>query len=150
MTLKETSVPLLEEYRPNVEARHTPCANTGCWWWTGWVDDNGYGRVSVRKHWRTAHRVSYELAKGPIPEGLTLDHLCRNRSCINPDHLEPVTHVENVLRGMSPAAQHARQQLCSKGHDDWRTASRTNGKQYRRCRTCAREWNRNQYRRAHG
>ena len=63
-----------------------------------------------------AHRVSYQLVVGEIPEGLTLDHLCRNPSCVNPDHLEPVTTKENILRGVSKIAQQARQTHCKRGH----------------------------------
>ncbi len=71
---------------------------TGCWHWTGAKTDKGYGRfyLNGNKH---AHRISYELLIGPIPNGLVIDHLCRNPSCVNPAHLEPVTHVENVKRG---------------------------------------------------
>lgn len=64
-----------------------------CWEWTG-QKDSGYGRYSGRP----AHRVTYEVLVGPIPDGLTLDHLCRNKGCVNPDHLEPVTSSENTRR----------------------------------------------------
>ena len=71
-----------------------------CWIWTGCRIRHGYGRISGpgRKP-LLAHRVAYELTYGPIPDGLELDHLCRNPSCVRPDHLEPVTHLENVRRG---------------------------------------------------
>lgn len=79
---------------------------TDCWLWMGSLDGHGYGqiqtgRVSVNGHHAPdkAHRVSYELHVGPIPEGLQLDHLCRNPSCVNPKHLEPVTNQENTQRG---------------------------------------------------
>jgi hypothetical protein len=68
-----------------------------CWRWTA-CTSNGYGRFSVKRQPVLAHRFAYELLVGPIPEGLELDHLCRNRWCVNPDHLEPVTHDENVRR----------------------------------------------------
>lgn len=93
---------------------------SGCWRWLGYVDPNGYGRKNLRKHegggYVYAHRWSYEQMVGPIPEGLTIDHLCRNRGCVNPEHLEPVTRGENVLRGEGPAAQAARKTHCPKGH----------------------------------
>lgn len=72
---------------------------TGCWLWTGGTR-GGYGRLKLTDYGTMeAHRASYELHKGKIPEGMQLDHLCRNRSCINPDHLEPVTLQENIRRG---------------------------------------------------
>ncbi len=75
----------------------------GCWNWR-WLDSWGYGKVAWQladsRRWWMAHRASYELLVGPIPTGLSLDHLCRNRSCINPQHLEPVTIAENNRRAM--------------------------------------------------
>lgn len=71
-----------------------------CWEWLGHRDRNGYGCFSQTRalRWR-AHRLSYQLLVGPIPNGLVIDHLCRNTGCVNPDHLEPVTQLENVRRG---------------------------------------------------
>jgi len=77
----------------------------GCWLWTGFINRYGYGVLTAlprkpgRARARAAHRVSYEWFVGPIPAGLTIDHLCRVRRCINPDHLEPVTNAENLRRG---------------------------------------------------
>jgi hypothetical protein len=71
----------------------------GCWEWTGSVDHYGYGYVSYMTRKLKAHRVAYELFKQEIPQGLVIDHLCRNRKCVNPEHLEPVTIGENVSRG---------------------------------------------------
>jgi hypothetical protein len=70
-----------------------------CWLWTGCVGDGGYGQVTIAQRRHKAHRAVYELLVGPIPEGLDLDHLCRVRRCVNPDHLEPVTRSENLRRG---------------------------------------------------
>lgn len=87
-----------------------------CWEWRGWTTGNGYGRFRVTGGRVLAHRYSYELLVGPIPVGMEIDHLCRNPSCVNPAHLEPVTHRENLLRGTSPAAGYARQTHCKRGH----------------------------------
>lgn len=70
-----------------------------CWKWTAAKNNDGYGYFSARGYSARAHRWSFELANGPIPQGLVLDHLCRNRSCVRPDHLELVTVQENVVRG---------------------------------------------------
>lgn len=72
-----------------------------CWNWTGYRNRGGYGRYMHQKRMQLAHRVSYELLVGPVPDGLVIDHLCRNPSCVNPDHLEPVTNAENIRRGLA-------------------------------------------------
>lgn len=120
----------------------------GCWEWTGCItkgERGGYGRISIgNRKLALAHRVAYELYVGPIPEGLTLDHLCRVRHCVNPTHLEPVTQRENCLRGESRAARHARQTHCVHGHplsgDNLYTYP--NGRRKRACLTCIRRWRR--------
>lgn len=113
----------------------------GCWRWTGYLLPNGYGLIGRRqiKGSRLAHRWFYELLIGPIPEGLQLDHLCRNRSCVNPAHLEPVTHKVNGLRGVGPPALNARKTHCIHGHlfDAENTHLAPDGT--RRCRACAHE-----------
>lgn len=80
-------------------------AATGCWTWTGSKTLQGYGQMRVDGKRLYTHRISYELHVGPIPEGLDLDHLCRNRACCNPAHLEPVTHLVNVRRGTGPVSR---------------------------------------------
>lgn len=72
-----------------------------CWLWLGSLNNAGYGKLTVRRVNLYAHRFAHECLVGPVPEGLELDHLCRVRRCVNPDHLEPVTRSENVRRGDS-------------------------------------------------
>lgn len=87
----------------------------GCWVWTLPLRI-GYGRFHFRTHLVSAHRFSYELLHGKVDNNLTLDHLCRNRACVNPAHLEPVTMRTNALRGVGPTAINARKTHCKRGH----------------------------------
>lgn len=108
---------------------------SGCWNWTRTQSNLGYGYFyAIRGGGLLAHRVSWEYHVGPVPYGMSLDHLCRNPSCVRPDHLEPVTHRENVLRGVSFAAKHAKKTACPEGHPY--DALDTKGR--RMCRPCAR------------
>lgn len=90
--------------------------NTGCWLWTGALNADGYGWFRIDGSSRGAHRVGYELTHGELAPGVVLDHLCRVRNCVNPDHLEPVTDRINILRGESPQAINARKTHCPEGH----------------------------------
>lgn len=106
----------------------------GCWLWTGHQNELGYGRVYVSgAGQRMVHRVVYELLVGPIPDGLEPDHLCRVPACSNPDHLEPVTHAENIRRGM------ALRTSCPHGHAYTQENTYTNSRGHRFCRRCNRE-----------
>lgn len=92
---------------------------TGCHEWTAYRGHGGYGRFYLDGPAVMAHRWSYEYHVGPIPEGLVLDHLCRNPPCVNPEHLEPVTYAENTRRGIGPLvkkAQAASRTHCAEGH----------------------------------
>jgi hypothetical protein len=102
----------------------------GCWQWLGNVDRLGYGRCLVRGRTTLVHRVVYELIVGPIPQGREIDHTCRKRSCVNPGHLDPVSHSENVIRGNRARGPQA---MCRRGHPLDYFHAKT-GK--RGCRTC--------------
>ncbi len=111
----------------------------GCWLWMGFVDKAGYGRLRLGGRdvpVGYAHRISYELNVGPIPNGLVIDHLCRVRKCCNPAHLEVVTTRENVLRGESASVKIARSGRCKRGHDLTVPDAWVGRK--RRCRLCNR------------
>ncbi len=107
---------------------------TGCWIWQRSCH-RGYGQLWANGTMNRAHRIAYELVKGPIPKSLTIDHLCRNRACINPDHLEAVTMRKNVLRGNGPTAINARKTHCKRGHP-FDAANTRMSKLGRNCRAC--------------
>lgn len=112
-------------------------APNGCWLWTAALDDGGYGVFGVTSSCtRKAHRFAYENLVGPIPAGLQLDHLCRVRNCVNPDHLEPVTPRVNVLRGVGPTAKNAAKTHCIHGHPFDAKNTYTDPRGRRDCRKC--------------
>lgn len=91
---------------------YIPEPNSGCWLWIGSErESGGYGFIVRNGRSTAAHRVSYEMAKGPIPEGLVIDHLCRVHCCVNPDHLEAVTQLVNVRRGLHGVGPRDRSEL---------------------------------------
>ena len=116
------------------ETKYTPEPNTGCWLWDGAINSSGYGHIGQGGKYAPvlqAHRVSWAMYNGPIPSDLEIDHKCRVRSCVNPRHLELVTHTENVRRGLSRSSP----LVCRNGHP------RTNDNTYlykgwRHCKVC--------------
>jgi len=114
---------------------------TGCWVYDGHIAVNGYGKTDGK----LVHRLVYEALVGPIPEGLQLDHLCRNRACYNPAHLEPVTDSENKLRSPLMGRANASKTHCAGGHpyDETNTYHTPSGQ--RQCRTCVRAAGRRYY-----
>jgi hypothetical protein len=120
-----------------------------CWLWTGYLL-RGYGRFWFRGKIYLAHRWSYERFVEPIPNGLSLDHLCRVTNCVNPAHLEPVTHRENCLRGVSPVAAHAKKTHCPRGHEYDGVRTYRGSGEHRFCYTCKRAQQRANDRRIKG
>lgn len=114
---------------------------TKCWEWKGTKRD-GYGVFMFKHKSFIAHRASYEIYNGCIPDGLQIDYLCRNRSCVNPTHLQAVTQKTNVLRGIGLSAENARKMICKHGHpftDDNTRYAIENGRLRRYCKTCVRQ-----------
>ncbi len=112
INLRNRGIPTAERFWMKVDKRGI----NECWPWLAHTTSNGYGRFKLNNRLILAHRMAYEMYKGPIPESLTLDHLCRNRICVNPAHLEPVTLKDNNLRGFSFAAQNAKKTHCAHDH----------------------------------
>ncbi|GAC70794.1 hypothetical protein GS4_41_00410 [Gordonia soli NBRC 108243] len=121
---------------PALMAEKIAVLPTGCWQWTGAIQSKGYGSFQFRGRTRSTHRLAYELLVAPIPAGLQIDHLCRNRACCNPAHLEPVTAGENHRR-----APHTQVTRCPAGHpyagDNLIVKHRPGRGVNRNCRTCA-------------
>lgn len=119
-----------------------PEPNTGCWLWAGSSRGLGYGGFRFRGRIVFAHRVMYEELIGPVGAGLDLDHLCRQRMCVSPAHLEPVSRRENVMRGLGLAAANARKVACHHGHPytvENTYFDTTGGRECRRCRQASRD-----------
>jgi len=140
-----SSPSIVDRFWAKVEKSATPGA---CWNWLGSVNNQGYGSIRIKPKPASptlVHRYAYELLVGPIPEGMELDHRCRNRGCVNPAHLEVVTRSENCSRGDSGLAwalHQRRKTHCPQGHpyDLFNTYYDKNGG--RQCRICRREWHR--------
>ena len=133
--------PTTESLRENILANCSPEPNSGCWLWLLNTATGGYGRITAgRRSQSLVHRVSYEVFKGPIPEGLTIDHLCKVKSCVNPGHLEAVTQRENWLRTTACQTNSERFKLithCPQGHEYTPENTRMDG-DARKCITCLR------------
>jgi hypothetical protein len=140
LPVPESAIPVLAERT----LRRVEVSGEGCWLWPGYVSRKGYGMLRMtmsdgERRWFQVHRVAYTACVGPIPEGLTLDHLCRVRRCCNPDHLEPVTFTANTLRGSGPTAVNARKTHCIRGHL-FGPPGPEGANNRRRCLKCKRIW----------
>lgn len=133
---------MLDRFAPKIAL-----TDSGCIEWLAGTNGVGYGQLRVQidgtnRHYY-AHRWSYEYHVGPIPDGMHIDHLCRNTRCVNPDHLEPVTPRVNNLRGASSPAANRRKTHCHKGHElSGSNLYITPSSGYRHCRECARQHDR--------
>ena len=111
----------------------------GCWNWIAVIGSNGYGRFWFNRKLWLAHRIAFLLAGKEIPNGLVMDHTCRNRRCVNPDHLRTITSKENTLIGEGITARRLRSPTCAKGHiwdkETTRINSKTGGRQCEICRS---------------
>jgi len=113
-----------------------------CLLYAGSINTDGYGIIlSGGKQYRV-HRVMYENYTGKNIDGLYSDHLCRVRSCINPDHIEPVDNVTNIMRGEAPSAKNARKTHCNKGHDLTSDNIHVRNNGWRICKACHADWQR--------
>lgn len=130
---------IIEDAPENLSGRHSACPPTGCWGHRNKPSPNGYRKARVGGRNDRLHRLVYECLRGPIPKWLQLDHLCRNRGCCNPDHLEPVTGRVNNLRGECFTAANAAKTHCPKGHPYAGANLYVNPKGGRVCRECVRE-----------
>src|ERR1039458_3434543 len=123
-----------------------------CWEWLGGLDKDGYGQMTIRCHGKQvcfrAHRLSLLIHQRPLEMGSQIDHLCRNKRCVRPDHLEVVTSKENNARSNSPSALNAKKTHCLRGHEFNATNSRIDKRGYRRCKLCECELRKKPERRA--
>lgn len=137
--VRKINYPKTRRTRPAIDRFMDRVDQSGdCWEWTGRKFWDGYGIFYVGRTTVRAHRWSYEHFVGPIPDGLVIDHLCRNRACVKPDHLEAVTNRENLMRGEGPSAVAARATRCVNGHPFDEKNTRVSPDGSRVCRTCHR------------
>lgn len=148
--VKRPTRPPMERFLASVVAGSAPAERPGlgpCHLWTGRRTSTGYGSFSIRKEQFLAHRWIYAQTVGAVPDGLVLDHLCRVRHCINPQHLEPVTNEENLRRGAGYGLQNGMRSTCINGHEYTPDNTYTAPDGGIRCRKCQRNSDRGRSRR---
>jgi hypothetical protein len=128
---KENGGPFRRTLKDRLFAKVQADDETGCWNWIGAKAGDGYGKIKIGSAYVPSHRAMFELLAGPIPAGLVIDHLCRNTACCNPGHLEPVTHLENMRRGIR-----AGRPECINGHPFTPENSYFPPNGRRQCRAC--------------
>lgn len=141
-----------QKYKACCEKMNEKWHTSPCLDYTGCLDGLGYGRLTVKGVQFKAHILAVFLSGRKVPTDMVTDHLCRNTSCINPEHLEVVTLIENVMRGDSFAGKNSRKTHCAKGHplNHVYLNSRGSGRPTSRgCKICSREYTRNRYRHIH-
>ena len=120
-----------------------------CWLWKSALAPNGYGKFSINNYPCSAHRISFEICKGIIPEELVIDHICRNRSCVNPSHLRAVTYrINNIENSDSVAAKNINKTHCAQGHEYSKDNTKIRKSKARECRICIKTWKQNHTKRA--
>lgn len=124
----------MEKYQDKVNK--TP----DCHIWIGSINPYGYGIIFINGKHKQAHRIAFEARYGIIPKGMVINHLCRVRNCVNPDHLEIATHKTNILSGLSPSAINSLKTHCSNGHEFTEENTKITSRGWRECRACV--WNR--------
>jgi len=138
ITAQQAKESLLKRFADSI----FPEPNTGCWLWGGSIAGRGYGTLTTKKKHIYAHRLSYTMYKGAIPEGLTIDHMCNNTYCVNPDHLQVLSLRENVLKNKSGPSENARKTHCKYGHPFSGENLLIEKGRFRVCRICRTNHNR--------
>ncbi len=142
MRCKQSSIPTFSERFWNKVNKDGPIPTHAphlgpCWVWTASNNGNGYGVIGLGKQNAYVHRISYEWQYGPIPLMYEIDHICENRSCVNPTHLQLATHQQNIARSASPPAKNTKKTHCPKGHAYTPENTYRQKKGGRYCRACA-------------